>query len=83
MKKHSDEFVREFCEAWNKSESIDIAAQKLGLTRERTRRLSCTIKRRGCKLKKYPTIPIQNAKRIRDPTLEEIKVRAEEIRKTW
>lgn len=83
MKKHSDEFVSMFCKAWNESESIDIAAQKLGLTRERTRRLSGTIRRRGLKLKKYPTIPIQNAKRIRDPTPEEIRVRAEEIRKTW
>jgi len=82
-KKLTDDFINSFCKAWNESESIDIAAERLGLTRQRTRGLSSTIRRRGFKLKNYPKIAIKNAKRKTDPTLGEIKSRAEEIRKSW
>lgn len=83
MKKHSEEFVELFCKVWNESDSIDHAAEVLGLGRERTRGLAGIMRRRGMYLKKYKPIAIQNAKRIKDPTPEEIKFRAEEIRKGW
>ncbi len=82
-KKFTDEFINLFCKVWNESESIDIAADRLGFTRQRTKGLSSTMRRKGFELKKYPRIPIRNAKRKADPTLAEIKARAEEIRKSW
>jgi hypothetical protein len=83
MKRLTDEFIDLFCKVWNESETVDIAADKLGLTRQRTRGLSSTMRRKGLKLKKYSTVAIKNAKRKTDPTLDEIKARAEEIRKSW
>ena len=82
-KKNCDNLAIKFQNYWNKSSNTKEVAEKMEMTILEVKRMAYSLRRRKIILNNFKTTPYKLANKTIDPTPEEIKIRAEQIRETW
>tara|TARA_R100000951_G_scaffold28237_1_gene24222 strand:- start:3842 stop:4099 length:258 start_codon:yes stop_codon:yes gene_type:complete len=68
---------------WNNASDTLEVAIKMKMTIKEVKRMAYSLRRRNVKLKHFKSRPHKVARKVKDPTPEEIKERAKQIRSNW